>query len=258
MQQNDDKHGGIDKMIQDLHSHTYYSFCGADRPEAVVEAAIEAGVELFGITDHNYGVGLARYDVFVSKSDDLNSSYGGTLKRYFDHINLIKEKYADKINILRGIEIATVNQLKYALPEGVDVSFFDYCLIENLDNPDSITNGDLFAFAKRCGCKCGVAHTDMFGFIKSRGYDPLEYFTRMAEEGIFWEMNVNYDSIHKYRVHQYMLEFFENEEQQDIIRRSGVRISVGFDGHRCREYLGDRVREYCEKLTELGIPLAFE
>ena len=71
-------------------------------------------------------------------------------------------------------------------------------------------------------------------------------------------MNVNYDSIHKYRVHKYMLDFFENEEQQDIIRRSGVRISVGFDGHRCREYLGDRVREYCEKLTELGIPLAFE
>ena len=25
-------------MIQDLHSHTYYSFCGKDRPEEIVEA----------------------------------------------------------------------------------------------------------------------------------------------------------------------------------------------------------------------------
>ena len=43
-------------MIQDLHSHTYYSFCGADTPEEVVEAAINGGIELLGITDHNYGL----------------------------------------------------------------------------------------------------------------------------------------------------------------------------------------------------------
>lgn len=245
-------------MIQDLHSHTYYSFCGKDKPEAVVEAAIDGGIELFGICDHNYGIGCGRYDVFVSKSDDISKNYERNLIRYFDHINLIREKYADKIKILRGIEVATVNQLKYALPDSADISFFDYCLIENLDHPESIAEGDLFAFAKRCGCKCGVAHTDMFAFIKSRGEDPIEYFTKMAEQGVFWEMNVNYDSIHKYRVHKYMLEFFESEEQQEIIRRSGVRVSVGFDGHRCAEYLPDRIREYCEKLHELEIPLAFE
>jgi hypothetical protein len=55
-----------------------------------------------------------------------------------------------------------------------------------------------------------------------------------------------------------VLDFFESEEQQDIIRRSGVRVSIGFDGHRCAEYLPNRIREYCEKLHDLGIPLAFE
>ena len=44
-------------MIQDIHSHTYYSFCGGDRPEEVVEKAIAGGIELFGICDHNYGGG---------------------------------------------------------------------------------------------------------------------------------------------------------------------------------------------------------
>ena len=44
-------------MIQDLHSHTYYSFCGKDSPETIVEAAITGGIELFGICDHNHGIG---------------------------------------------------------------------------------------------------------------------------------------------------------------------------------------------------------
>ena len=44
-------------MIQDLHAHTYYSFCGADTPEQVVETAIAGGIEMLGITDHNYGIG---------------------------------------------------------------------------------------------------------------------------------------------------------------------------------------------------------
>ena len=29
-------------MLQDLHSHTFYSFCGGDEPDAVVDAAIAA------------------------------------------------------------------------------------------------------------------------------------------------------------------------------------------------------------------------
>jgi histidinol phosphatase-like PHP family hydrolase len=51
-------------MIQDLHSHTYYSFCGKDTPEEIVEAAIAGGIELFGISDHAHGVGNARHDVY--------------------------------------------------------------------------------------------------------------------------------------------------------------------------------------------------
>ena len=55
-----------------------------------------------------------------------------------------------------------------------------------------------------------------------------------------------------------MLEFFENEEQQAIIRESGVRVSIGFDGHRVEDYLPERVTDYCRKITEMGIKLAFE
>ena len=162
------KNGDI-HMIQDLHSHTYYSFCGADTPEQVVETAIAGGIEMLGITDHNYGIGYARTDIFFSTTTEITTDYQQTLKRYYDHINLVAEKYADKIKILRGIEICTLNQGRFPLPEDTDISFFDYCLVENLDNEISVTGGDLFSFAKRCGCPVGVAHTDLFAYLVTVG-----------------------------------------------------------------------------------------
>ena len=249
-------------MLQDLHSHTDDSFCGKDTPEAIVEAAIAGGLDTFGITDHNYGVGYARHSVFCATANMELNNYERTLRRYYDHINLIKEKYAGKINVLRGIELCTLKSEQhpnFSLPEGADISYFDYCLIENLDNHTSITGGDLFAYAKRCGTPLvGVAHTDLFAHIAKLGEDPLDYFTRMAEQNIFWEMNVSYDSIHGYREHKYFLDFFADEGKQEIVRRSGVRVSVGFDGHRVEDYLPDRVAGYCKKLTELGIKMPFE
>lgn len=248
-------------MIQDLHSHTYYSLCGRDRPEEIVEAAIAGGIELFGICDHNHGIIHGRRSVRESLCDEEFDDPERTLRRYFDHIELIREKYAGKIKILRGIEISTsMASRRIALPKGADVSYFDYCLIEHLsdDKNGTVTEGDLFAYADRLGCPCGIAHTDMFKFITSRGEDPYTYFKRMADAGIFWEMNVSFDSIHKYREHSYMLEFFKNREQQAIIRESGVRLSVGFDGHRVEDYLPERVADACRRISAMGIKLAFE
>jgi len=248
-------------MIQDLHSHTYYSLCGYDRPEAVVEAAIEGGIELFGICDHNHGIMHGRRCVRNSQCDLDFDDCERTFRRYFDHIDLIREKYADKIKILRGIEISTHKDgPRNTLPDNADVSFFDYCLIENLDRgSDSVTEGDLFAYADRLAIPAvGIAHTDMFAFIEKLGEDPYRYFKRMADRGIFWEMNVSYDSTHKYRQHGYMLRFFEDSEQQAIVRESGVRLSIGFDGHRVEDYLADRVADYCRRVEKLGIKMAFE
>lgn len=244
-------------MIQDLHSHTYYSFCGTDTPEAVVETAINGGIDMIGITDHAHGVGEGRYQHFQHPLQNMEADYERTTRRYFDHISLVKEKYAGQIRVLRGIELATVRK-SYAFPQKADISFFDYCLVEHLDYEQTITDGDIFSFAKRCGCPTGIAHTDMFRFIRSRGEDPLAYFSRMADNGIFWEMNVNLDNIHGGYEHPYMLEFFQSHEQQEIIRRSGVRLSVGFDGHSVGDYKPERIADYCRKITDMGILLAFE
>jgi hypothetical protein len=80
----------------------------------------------------------------------------------------------------------------------------------------------------------------------------------MAEHGIFWELNVNYDSIHGFKTHDYVTEFFKNKTQQEIVKKSGVRVSVGFDGHIANEYKPSRVQNACKLLQSMGIRLAFQ
>ncbi len=246
-------------MLQDLHAHTYYSFDCNDTPEKVIETAIASGITLLGISDHNHGVGLARKQACYNQGTNLNTDYDQALLRYYDHIKLLKEKYAKKIKILCGIEIATViGKDNYALPNRTDVSFFDYCLVEGLDKPNSITNGDIFSFAKRCGCVMGIAHTDLFGFLEKQAIDPYRYFKKMAENGIFWELNVNFDSSHEFKAHDYVTEFFKNKHQQEIVKKSGVKLSIGFDSHIIREYKPVRLQTAHKLVKDMGIKLIFE
>ena len=87
-------------MIQDLHAHTYYSFCCQDKPETVIETAIASGIQQLGICDHSYGVGCARTELCWDKGTRLDANYENTLVRYFDHIRLLRDKYAKRIKIL--------------------------------------------------------------------------------------------------------------------------------------------------------------
>ena len=52
-----------------------------------------------------------------------------------------------------------------------------------------------------------------------------------------------------------MKRFFENEELIDAVRRSGMKMAVGFDSHVLEDYAPDRIKAACKKLEELGIPM---
>ena len=181
--------------------------------------------------------------------------YQTALQRYQDHITAVAEKYNDDIRLVCGVEVCTLDRGNTLLPANVDISMFDYCLIEHLDCEDTHI-GDLFSFAKRCGCKHkGVAHTDIPRFLKKNKSDIFNFFHRMAQENIFWELNVNFDSIHGFHEHEYVKQFWGNAELIDIVRQSGVSLSVGFDGHRVEDYKPERVRDACRKLEDLNIPM---
>ena len=208
------------KKYHDLHSHSYYSGCGRDDPRVMIEAAIAGGITHFGISDHNYGVGDRKAE-------------------YIAELSSLREEYKDRISLLIGIEISTLPGK--TPPEDEKYTELDYCLIEETDCDNTVVT-DIVEYGSRFDCPAGIAHTDLFGYCEKKGLDPLTFFKRMAQAGMFWEMNVSYDSIHHYREHEYVKEFMRNEEQQRIIRESGVRVTVGFDGHRVEDYLPERVR----------------
>ena len=83
-------HRGDFVHIQDLHSHTRYSNCGRDEPELVVSAAIDGGISQLGICDHNYGIGARK-------------------KQYFEEMCALRDRFASEIEIIPGIEIATID-----------------------------------------------------------------------------------------------------------------------------------------------------
>ena len=79
-------------IYQDLHTHTY--FCdGKDSPEDMVKSAIEKGLKIIGLCCHSY--------------TDFTGECCITLEKepiYAQELDRLKEKYKDKITILRGIE----------------------------------------------------------------------------------------------------------------------------------------------------------
>ena len=248
-------------MIQDLHSHTYYSFCSNDTPEQVINVAILHGIQQLGICDHNYGVGCGRTDFCYDKGANRDADYGKTLIRYNDHIKLLKEKYKNKIKIFSGLEVCTlISNDSYALPKNTDISMFDYCLVENLGNNNSFikTADDFFEFCSKAKTKVGIAHTDLFAYINSLGEDAFRFLQKMAKYNVFWEINVNFDSMHKFKQHSYVNDFFKDKTKQELIKKTGVKLSVGFDSHNIKEYKADRVKTACSLIKNMGIHLVFE
>ena len=222
----------------DIHSHTYYSGCGKDDPHAIADAAIAGGIELFGITDHNYGI-------------------GDRFSEYASEMTTIKEEYKDRLKILCGIEISILPQYKDINTSKEALSKLDYCIVE-VNSGNDVPDNDFAALAKSYGIPTGIAHTDIFGLCEAKGLDPEKYIKTLADADVFWEMNMSYDSIHGYREHQYMKTFFESPEQQEIVKKAGLAVSVGFDGHRVEDYLPERVLDACKRLESLGIRSAEE
>ena len=77
------------KILADYHTHTIYSH-GKGTIEDNVKVAISKGIETLGISDHSYGhltYGVKRDDIFKMKE-----------------IDILNEKYKNKIKILLGVE----------------------------------------------------------------------------------------------------------------------------------------------------------
>lgn len=208
----------------DLHNHTIFSYDGSNTPEEIIENAIRCGIDVIGITDHQFTI-------------------GENLPVYYEYIQRCKIKYAGKIKVLCGLEIGTRPAPPEALPRAVQT--FDYVLFECLDDPRAMDFYEFLEWRRLFKCKAGLAHTDIFRL--GERYEP-DIIKTLRDNDIFWELNTSGNYIYYY-------DFLTNEKKQRIIKNSGIPVSVGSDTHWIGEYRKNQVRRANELLRKLNIPL---
>ncbi len=207
----------------DLHNHTIFSYDGSNTPDEIIENAINHGIDVIGITDHQFSIGLRLPD-------------------YFEYIQHCKVKYHDKIRVLCGLEIGTRPKPDDLLAS--DASCLDYVLFESLDHPRGMDFFEFLEWRRLFSCPVGLAHTDIFALSERYGLDILRI---LKEYDIFWELNVSGN-------YSYYYDFLTNAKKREAVRASGITVSVGSDTHWVEEYRYKRIREANELLRELGNP----
>lgn len=208
----------------DLHNHTKFSYDGSNTPEEIIENAINNGIDVIGITDHQFTI-------------------GDNLPVYYEYIQHCKIKYADEIKVLCGLEIGTRPAPPQALPKATKL--FDYVLFESLDDTSAMDFYEFLEWRKQFSCKAGLAHTDIFVLGERYGLDIIKV---MRDNNIFWELNTSGNYLYYY-------DFLTNSRKQQIIKESGISVSVGSDTHYIAEYRKKQIRRANELLQELNIPL---
>ncbi len=212
-------------LIVDLHNHTMFSYDSTDTPEDVIENAIRHSIDVVGICDHQFSVG-----------DKLNE--------YYEYLQHCKLKYKNNIKVLCGLEIGTRPKPDDFL---ADVSeFFDYILFESLDAPKGAMDFyEFLEWRKLFKCKVGLAHTDIFLLGEKYGLDIIK---TLKDENIFWELNTSGN-------YNYYYDFLTNERKQEIIKKSGIEVSIGSDTHWIGDYRLRQIRAANKLMQKLGNPL---
>ncbi len=119
-------------ILSNLHTHTVYCD-GKNTPEELVRAAIKKGFTSLGFSGHAY----------TPHDDEYCMTPDSTLK-YIDEINLLKEKYKDKIEIYLGCECdlySEIDRQKYDYIIGsVHYAKSDERKLFSVDNAEDITS----------------------------------------------------------------------------------------------------------------------
>ncbi|MBO5926918.1 MAG: histidinol-phosphatase HisJ family protein [Clostridia bacterium] len=173
--------------FSNLHQHTKFSD-GKNNAEEVVLSAIEKGMESIGFSDHSY-----------TEIDNSYCMLPEVYPLYHKEIERLKEKYASKIKIFKGIELdyySEINKNDYDyviasvhyLYDGKNRYGIDHELQEQLNYISDHCNGDKNKLALDY-------YTLLIKHVKNCKPDIVGHVDVITKFGLFDNYNENYRQI---------------------------------------------------------------
>ena len=120
-------------MFYDYHMHSNFSPDSHSPMEKMIEKSIDLGLKEICFTDH--------MDYDVNQTDKFVVNYN----EYLHKLNLMKEKYKDKISIKKGIELGLQPHLSDIYSKDIKSHDFDFVICsQHAINKDDLYYGEFF------------------------------------------------------------------------------------------------------------------
>lgn len=254
--------------MKNYHTHTYRCMHANGKDEEYVLAAIQAGYEVLGFSDHSPW----KYDSdFVASVRMPLSQFND----YYKSISDLKEKYKDQIEIKIGLEceyypkyqnwlkeFAKENQLDYLIfgnhyyETDEKSQYFGSCAKDNrmLDKYVESTIEGL-----ETGMYCYLAHPDLY--LRARKWDS--YCAQAAhkicayckEHDVIMEYNL---AGLRFSILRGVMEY-PHDEFWKIAASYGNKVIIGVDAHSPKHLEDPSLFEFArKKLTEFGLEIVDE
>lgn len=245
------------------HTHTYRCKHAFGTDEEYVLAAIEAGYEILGFSDH------APYHDFPSENSHMDWEQ---LDDYIQSINYLKEKYKDQIEIHLGLE---TEYYEFNHDERKQLSeMVDYLILgQHYSSPgnDHInyfkknTDEEIMEYASSV---CKALNTGMFMYL----CHPDVYMNRqdefnetckeaahmickkIVEVGIPMEVNIHGAMKGKHSFRDGDRFYYPHKEFWKIASKYPVKCVIGIDAHHPNDFLAAHfVRQAKDELKEFNL-----
>ena len=248
-------------QLFNYHTHTYRCGHAGGDDEQYVRAAIAAGYQILGFSDH------APYPGVVHRGDRMNME---ELDGYITSINHLKEKYADQIEIKLGLEIEYFPEMEYYYDKLREKT--DYLIVGQhnqildameynhfTDDNDVTVYADQIVMAIERGYADIIAHPDYFMLGRRNWSEACDQAAqRICEASILHdiplELNTNGIRYGKQRYDEGLSYPYPFRPFWEIIAKTQAPVIIGVDAHKPMTLLEhERLDQAMESLKDLSI-----
>ena len=257
-------------MKTNYHSHTYFCGHAIGKSEDYIKNAIIEGYSEYGISDHGFLPDsifnrMKEYPWLKFQMD--RTSFAD----YLNDVNLIKEKYKNKIKVLAALEVEYVlgeDELYRSLLKNLDylILGFHYCVKDN--NEIMGTRGIKTEEELECYVSCVekalktgffkiIAHPDIFlydmdSFDERMKEASLRIIKAAVQNNVYLEFNLG--GIRKGKIKERDVYHYPREEFWQLVsKEKDAKVIIGLDAHNPNDIFDDSRNIAIKMLKKCGV-----